>query len=303
MSKQANGGRRRGYFVLLLSVLILTTSGAAFGQAKFERSKPHLNVGTLGQSGHGKTALTSAITKVLAETGGADYVPVEQFKSARDRRVRILTIPGLKVPVLTIKYVHVEYETPTRHYAHVVSQDHTDTVKNLISGAAPMNAAILVVSAREGPTDETEAQVRLAGLVGLAPIVVYLNIDGDIDAEAMKQAESGIRYLLTESGFAEDEVPIVRGSAAAALADRDPELGRDSIVKLLAALDQVPLPLSAKERPFLMLVEDVFSIIAHGTVAMGRVERGVLERNQEGSRDRRDPQNPQSHRHRLPGGS
>src|ERR1700749_3256076 len=237
-------------------------------KAKFERTKPHCNVGTIGHVDHGKTSLTAAITKVLAETGGATYTAYDQIDKAPEEKAR----------GITISTAHVEYESPTRHYAHVDCPGHADYVKNMITGAAQMDGAILVVSAADGPMPQTREHILLARQVGVPAIVVFLNkVDLVDDPELLDLVEMEIRDLLTKYQFPGDKTPIIRGSATAALAAK-PE-GEKAIADLLAAIDSLtPLPPREVEKPFLMCIEDVFNIEGRGTVVTGRVERGELNR-------------------------
>ncbi len=238
-------------------------------KAKFERTKPHCNVGTIGHVDHGKTTLTAAITKVLAETGGATYTAYDQIDKAPEERARGITIAT----------AHVEYETANRHYAHVDCPGHADYVKNMITGAAQMDGAILVVSAADGPMPQTREHILLARQVGVPAIVVYLNkVDQVDDPELLELVELEVRELLSSYEFPGDDIPIVKGSALAALEDKDPENGKKSILELMAAVDSyIPQPERPKDRPFLMPVEDVFSISGRGTVATGRIERGIVK--------------------------
>ena len=238
-------------------------------KAKFERTKPHCNVGTIGHVDHGKTTLTAAITKVLAETGGATYTAYDQIDKAPEERARGITIAT----------AHVEYETANRHYAHVDCPGHADYVKNMITGAAQMDGAILVVSAADGPMPQTREHILLARQVGVPAIVVYLNkVDQVDDPELLELVELEVRELLSSYEFPGDDIPIVKGSALAALEDKDPENGKNSILELMAAVDSyIPQPERPKDRPFLMPVEDVFSISGRGTVATGRIERGIVK--------------------------
>jgi elongation factor Tu len=238
-------------------------------KAKFERTKPHCNVGTIGHVDHGKTSLTAAITKVLAETGGATYTAYDQIDKAPEERAR----------GITISTAHVEYETKKRHYAHVDCPGHADYIKNMITGAAQMDGAILVVSAADGPMPQTREHILLARQVGVPAIVVYLNkVDMVDDPELLDLVELEVRELLSSYQFPGDKIPIVRGSALMALEGKQPELGHDSILKLMQAIDEyIPQPVRAKDKPFLMPIEDVFSISGRGTVVTGRVERGVVK--------------------------
>ena len=235
---------------------------------KFERSKPHCNIGTIGHVDHGKTTLTAAITKVLAEEGGANFTAYDQIDKAPEERAR----------GITISTSHVEYETPKRHYAHVDCPGHADYVKNMITGAAQMDGAILVVSAADGPMPQTREHILLARQVGVPAIVVYMNkVDQVDDPELLELVEMEIRDLLSSYGFPGDEVPIIKGSALAVLENGDPKIGHDSIVELMKAVDDyIPQPDRPKDKPFLMPIEDVFSISGRGTVVTGRVERGVI---------------------------
>ncbi len=236
-------------------------------KAKFARTKPHCNVGTIGHVDHGKTSLTAAITKVLAETGGATYT--SQIDKAPEERAR----------GITISTAHVEYETKKRHYAHVDCPGHADYIKNMITGAAQMDGAILVVSAADGPMPQTREHILLARQVGVPAIVVYLNkVDMVDDPELLDLVELEVRELLSSYQFPGDKIPIVRGSALMALEDKQKELGHDSILKLMDAVDaSIPQPKRDRDRPFLMPIEDVFSISGRGTVVTGRVERGIVK--------------------------
>ena len=235
---------------------------------KFERNKPHCNIGTIGHVDHGKTTLTAAITKVLAEKGGAQFVDYANIDKAPEERAR----------GITISTSHVEYETDKRHYAHVDCPGHADYVKNMITGAAQMDGAILVVSAADGPMPQTREHILLARQVGVPAIVVYMNkCDQVDDPELLELVEIEIRELLSSYQFPGDEIPIIKGSAKVALEDGDPKLGRDSILALMDAVDSyIPQPERPKDKPFLMPIEDVFSISGRGTVVTGRVERGVV---------------------------
>ena len=235
---------------------------------KFQRTKPHCNVGTIGHVDHGKTTLTAAITRVLALTGGAEFTDFDQIDKAPEERER----------GITISTAHVEYETEARHYAHVDCPGHADYVKNMITGAAQMDGAILVVSAADGPMPQTREHILLARQVGVPAIVVYMNkVDQVDDEELLELVELEVRELLSKYDFPGDDIPIIMGSALAALADRDPETGADSVTALMEAVDNyIPQPERAKDQPFLMPIEDVFSISGRGTVVTGRVERGIL---------------------------
>ena len=235
---------------------------------KFERSKPHCNIGTIGHVDHGKTTLTAAITKVLAEQGGAEFSAYDQIDKAPEEKAR----------GITISTSHVEYETAKRHYAHVDCPGHADYVKNMITGAAQMDGAILVVSAADGPMPQTREHILLARQVGVPAIVVYMNkVDQVDDPELLELVEMEIRDLLSSYGFPGDEIPIVKGSALAVLEDGDAKIGHDSIIELMNAVDDyIPQPDRPKDKPFQMPIEDVFSISGRGTVVTGRVERGVI---------------------------
>jgi elongation factor Tu len=242
-------------------------------KAKFERTKPHCNIGTIGHVDHGKTSLTAAITKVLAEKGGATYTAYDQIDKAPEERAR----------GITISTAHVEYETAKRHYAHVDCPGHADYVKNMITGAAQMDGAILVVSAADGPMPQTREHILLARQVGVPAIVVFLNkCDMVDDPELLDLVELEVRELLSSYQFPGDKIPIVRGSALMALEDKDKAMGHDAILQLMEAVDSsIPQPERAKDRPFLMPIEDVFSISGRGTVVTGRVERGVVKVGEE----------------------
>jgi elongation factor Tu len=242
-------------------------------KAKFERNKPHCNIGTIGHVDHGKTSLTAAITKVLAETGGATYTAYDQIDKAPEEKARGITIAT----------AHVEYETKQRHYAHVDCPGHADYVKNMITGAAQMDGAILVVSAADGPMPQTREHILLARQVGVPSLVVFLNkVDMVDDPELLELVELEVRELLSSYQFPGDTIPIVKGSALMALEDKKPELGKEAILKLMEAVDAyIPQPERPKDRPFLMPIEDVFSISGRGTVVTGRVERGVVKVGEE----------------------
>ena len=235
---------------------------------KFERTKPHCNIGTIGHVDHGKTTLTAAITKVLAEEGGASFTAYDQIDKAPEEKAR----------GITISTSHVEYETPNRHYAHVDCPGHADYVKNMITGAAQMDGAILVVSAADGPMPQTREHILLARQVGVPALVVYVNkVDQVDDPELLDLVEMEIRDLLSSYDFPGDEIPIIKGSALAVLENGDAKIGHDSIIELMKAVDSyIPQPERPKDQPFLMPIEDVFSISGRGTVVTGRVERGVL---------------------------
>ena len=236
---------------------------------KFERTKPHCNIGTIGHVDHGKTSLTAAITKVLAETGGATFTAYDQIDKAPEEKAR----------GITISTAHVEYETQNRHYAHVDCPGHADYVKNMITGAAQMDGAILVVSAADGPMPQTREHILLARQVGVPAIVVFLNkCDMVDDPELLDLVELEVRELLSKYNFPGDKIPIIRGSALMALENQKPELGHEAVLKLMAAVDEyIPQPERPVDQPFLMPVEDVFSISGRGTVATGRVERGIIK--------------------------
>ncbi|BCX18611.1 MAG: elongation factor Tu 1 [Geminicoccaceae bacterium] len=238
-------------------------------KAKFERTKPHCNIGTIGHVDHGKTTLTAAITKVLAEQGKAQFTAYDQIDKAPEEKAR----------GITINTAHVEYETDKRHYAHVDCPGHADYVKNMITGAAQMDGAILVVSAADGPMPQTREHILLARQVGVPAIVVYMNkVDMVDDPELLELVELEVRELLSKYGFPGDEIPIVKGSALAALEGRDDAIGKNSILELMKAVDEyIPQPVREKDKPFLMPVEDVFSISGRGTVVTGRIERGVIK--------------------------
>ena len=236
---------------------------------KFERSKPHCNIGTIGHVDHGKTTLTAAITKVLAETGGATFSAYDDIDKAPEEKAR----------GITISTAHVEYETENRHYAHVDCPGHADYVKNMITGAAQMDGAILVVSAADGPMPQTREHILLARQVGVPALVVYMNkVDQVDDEELLELVELEVRELLSSYEFPGDDIPIVKGSALAALEDGDAATGKESILELMRAVDDyIPQPERPKDQPFLMPIEDVFSISGRGTVVTGRVERGVVK--------------------------
>ena len=240
---------------------------------KFVRNKPHCNIGTIGHVDHGKTTLTAAITKVLAESGGAQFTAYDQIDKAPEEKER----------GITISTAHVEYETANRHYAHVDCPGHADYVKNMITGAAQMDGAILVVNAADGPMPQTREHILLARQVGVPAIVVYLNkVDQVDDKEMIDLVEEEIKDLLTSYKFPGDKTPIVKGSALAAVEGRDDEIGKNSILELMKNVDEfIPQPDRPKDKDFLMPVEDVFSISGRGTVATGRVESGVLKTGDE----------------------
>ena len=240
---------------------------------KFDRSKPHVNIGTIGHVDHGKTTLTAAITKVMADAGRADFSAYDQIDKAPEERER----------GITISTAHVEYETEKRHYAHVDCPGHADYVKNMITGAAQMDGAILVVNAADGPMPQTKEHILLARQVGVPSLVVYMNkVDQVDDEELLELVELEIRELLSSYEFPGDDIPIIKGSALAALEGRDEAIGVNSISELMAAVDSyIPQPERDKDKPFLMPIEDVFSISGRGTVVTGRVERGVIKVGEE----------------------
>ena len=240
---------------------------------KFVRNKPHCNIGTIGHVDHGKTTLTAAITKVLSETGGATAIAYDQIDKAPEEKER----------GITISTAHVEYETEKRHYAHVDCPGHADYVKNMITGAAQMDGAILVVNAADGPMPQTREHILLGRQVGIPAIVVYLNkVDQVDDKDMIELVEEEIRELLTSYKYPGDKTPIVKGSALAAVEKRDDEIGKNSILELMKAVDEhIPQPARDVDKPFLMPVEDVFSISGRGTVATGRIESGVIKTGEE----------------------
>jgi elongation factor Tu len=242
-------------------------------KAKFERNKPHCNIGTIGHVDHGKTSLTAAITKVLAKSGKASFTAYDQIDKAPEEKAR----------GITISTAHVEYETDKRHYAHVDCPGHADYVKNMITGAAQMDGAILVVSAADGPMPQTREHILLARQVGVPALVVFMNkVDMVDDPELLDLVELEVRELLSKYEFPGDKIPIVRGSALMALEDKDPKLGEQAIMELMKAVDEhIPQPDRPKDQPFLMPVEDVFSISGRGTVVTGRIERGVIKVGEE----------------------
>jgi elongation factor Tu len=242
-------------------------------KAKFERNKPHCNIGTIGHVDHGKTSLTAAITKVLAETGGATYTSYANIDKAPEERER----------GITISTAHVEYETEARHYAHVDCPGHADYVKNMITGAAQMDGGILVVSAADGPMPQTREHILLARQVGVPALVVFMNkVDQVDDEELLELVELEIRELLSSYDFPGDDIPIIKGSALAALEDSDRKIGHDAVIELMAAVDSyIPQPERPLDRPFLMPIEDVFSISGRGTVVTGRVETGIVKVGEE----------------------
>ena len=240
---------------------------------KFERTKPHCNIGTIGHVDHGKTSLTAAITKVLSKSGGAEFTAYDQIDKAPEEKAR----------GITISTAHVEYETGNRHYAHVDCPGHADYVKNMITGAAQMDGAILVVSATDGPMPQTREHILLARQVGVPALVVFMNkCDMVDDAELLDLVELEVRELLSSYEFPGDDIPIVRGSALCALEDKNPDLGETAILKLMEEVDRyIPQPPRPTDKPFLMPIEDVFSIQGRGTVVTGRVERGIVKVGEE----------------------
>jgi elongation factor Tu len=240
---------------------------------KFQRNKPHCNIGTIGHVDHGKTTLTAAITKVLAEASGGKGIDYDQIDKAPEEKARGITIAT----------AHVEYETVNRHYAHVDCPGHADYVKNMITGAAQMDGAILVVSAADGPMPQTREHILLARQVGVPTLVVFMNkVDMVDDEELLELVEMEIRELLTSYGFPGDDIPVIKGSALAALEGRDDAIGKERILELMASVDSyIPQPERPVDRPFLMPIEDVFSISGRGTVVTGRIETGILKVNEE----------------------
>ncbi|MCB9978394.1 MAG: elongation factor Tu [Rhodospirillales bacterium] len=240
---------------------------------KFERNKPHVNVGTIGHVDHGKTTLTAAITHTLAKAGGATAMDYAQIDKSPEEKARGITIAT----------THVEYQTANRHYAHVDCPGHADYVKNMITGAAQMDGAILVVSAADGPMPQTREHILLARQVGVPAIVVFMNkVDMVDDPELLDLVEMEVRELLSKYEFPGDDIPIIKGSALAALEGRNPEIGEQKVLELMAAVDSyIPTPARPKDKPFLMPVEDVFSISGRGTVVTGRVEQGVVKVGEE----------------------
>jgi elongation factor Tu len=241
-------------------------------KAKFERNKPHCNIGTIGHVDHGKTSLTAAITKVLAKSGGATFTAYDQIDKAPEEKAR----------GITISTAHVEYETANRHYAHVDCPGHADYVKNMITGAAQMDGAILVVSAADGPMPQTREHILLARQVGVPALVVFLNKMDLADPDLVELVEMEVRELLSSYQFPGDDIPIVKGSAVCALNDTNPEIGEKAVLELMAQVDAyIPQPARALDGAFLMPVEDVFSISGRGTVVTGRVERGIVKVGEE----------------------
>ena len=239
----------------------------------FQRTKPHCNIGTIGHVDHGKTTLTAAITKVLSEAGKAEFKAYDQIDGAPEEKAR----------GITMNTAHVEYETEKRHYAHVDCPGHADYVKNMITGAAQMDGAILVVSAADGPMPQTREHILLARQVGVPAIVVYLNkMDMVDDPELLELVEQEVRDLLSSYQFPGDEIPIIKGSAKVALDGGDPKMGKEAIMALMDAVDSyIPQPQRPVDKPFLMPIEDVFSISGRGTVVTGRVEQGVIKVGEE----------------------
>ena len=242
-------------------------------KVKFERNKPHCNIGTIGHVDHGKTTLTAAITKVLAETGGATFMAYDAIDKAPEEKAR----------GITISTAHVEYQTEARHYAHVDCPGHADYVKNMITGAAQMDGAILVVSAADGPMPQTREHILLARQVGVPALVVFMNkVDQVDDEELLELVELEVRELLSSYDFPGDDIPIVKGSALMAMEDGDATMGHDAILRLMEAVDAyIPTPHRPKDQPFLMPIEDVFSISGRGTVVTGRIERGIVKVGEE----------------------
>ena len=243
------------------------------GKEKFSRNKPHCNIGTIGHVDHGKTSLTAAITKVLAESGGATFTAYDQIDKAPEEKAR----------GITISTAHVEYETANRHYAHVDCPGHADYVKNMITGAAQMDGAILVVSAADGPMPQTREHILLARQVGVPALVVFMNkVDLVDDEELLELVELEVRELLSKYDFPGDDIPITKGSAVCALENKQPEIGHDAVIALMKTVDDyIPQPARPLDLPFLMPVEDVFSISGRGTVVTGRVERGIVKVGEE----------------------
>ena len=243
------------------------------GKAKFERNKPHVNIGTIGHVDHGKTTLTAAISMVLAEASGGESKSYADIDSAPEEKAR----------GITINTAHVEYETENRHYAHVDCPGHADYVKNMITGAAQMDGAILVVNAADGPMPQTREHILLARQVGVPALVVFLNkVDQVDDEELLELVEMEVRELLSSYDFPGDDIPIIAGSALAAVEGRNPEIGKDKVLELMAAVDDyIPTPERPLDKPFLMPVEDVFSISGRGTVVTGRVEQGIIKVGEE----------------------
>src|SRR3974377_790415 len=242
-------------------------------KAKFERTKPHVNVGTIGHVDHGKTTLTAAMTLVLSKKYGGEVKAYDQIDNAPEEKAR----------GITINTAHVEYETKNRHYAHVDCPGHADYVKNMITGAAQMDGAILVVSAADGPMPQTREHILLARQVGVPALVVYMNkVDMVDDPELLELVELEVRELLSKYNFPGDKIPVIKGSALMALEGKDEKLGKQSVLELMKAVDDhIPQPERPKDQPFLMPVEDVFSISGRGTVCTGRIERGIIKVGEE----------------------
>jgi elongation factor Tu len=245
----------------------------AMSKEKFDRSKPHVNIGTIGHVDHGKTTLTAAITKVMSEAGGAEFQAYDEIDKAPEERAR----------GITISTAHVEYETANRHYAHVDCPGHADYVKNMITGAAQMDGGILVVSAADGPMPQTREHILLARQVGVPALVVFMNKTDQVDdQELLDLVELEIRELLSSYEFPGDDIPIIKGSALAALEGKNEEIGKNAIMELMGAVDEyIPQPDRPKDQPFLMPIEDVFSISGRGTVVTGRIERGIINVGEE----------------------
>src|SRR5438105_2170469 len=243
------------------------------GKSKFERTKPHVNVGTIGHVDHGKTTLTAALTLVLSKKFGGEAKAYDQIDNAPEEKAR----------GITINTAHVEYETKNRHYAHVDCPGHADYVKNMITGAAQMDGAILVVSAADGPMPQTREHILLARQVGVPALVVFMNkVDMVDDEELLDLVEMEVRELLSSYQFPGDDIPIVKGSALAAVEGRDAAIGEDAILNLMTAVDTyIPQPERPIDLPFLMPVEDVFSISGRGTVVTGRIEKGIIKVGEE----------------------
>lgn len=252
------------------SLSILSANRFYSDKKSFSRDKPHVNIGTIGHVDHGKTSLTAAITKILAESGGANYKSYSDIDSAPEERARGITIAT----------AHVEYETASRHYAHVDCPGHADYIKNMITGAAQMDGAILVVDGTDGPMPQTREHLLLANQVGVKSVVIFINkVDMTNDSEMIDLVELEMREVLSEFGFDGDNTPVLKGSALCALEDKNPEIGRDAVLKLLEEVDNwIPTPERDYEKPFLLPVEDVFSIAGRGTVVTGRVERGTIKK-------------------------
>jgi elongation factor Tu len=251
----------------------LETKGTTMAKEKFERTKPHCNIGTIGHVDHGKTTLTAAITMTLAKAGGAKAMSYADIDAAPEEKAR----------GITINTAHVEYETANRHYAHVDCPGHADYVKNMITGAAQMDGAILVVSAADGPMPQTREHILLARQVGVPALVVFMNkVDQVDDEELLELVEMEVRELLSSYQFPGDDIPITKGSALAAVEGRDPKIGEEAILALMASVDEyIPQPERPLDRPFLMPIEDVFSISGRGTVVTGRVETGIVKVGEE----------------------